>query len=213
MPRNDDAPNTGWQTAVEVSSVPRILTPFSGIGDTSAKIYERDFIQNGDYWTPLALDTADGVFTSAFLIEETQPQQFGNGLVKWTRRFGTVPSTFSHYSAEQFTFFGYYDSYETNTSYRDPYPRATVTEITNTFIKSTDPETDFPFASGDQKLLSQNNRGEFVGYVDGNTTPTISTYQGYVSANTQIVIRDPLIERCYGSGNIWRKQVYKAEAQ
>ena len=72
MPRNDDAPNTGWQTAVEVSSVPRIQTPLSGIGDTTAKIYERDFIQNGDYWTPLALDTADSVFTSAFLIEETQ---------------------------------------------------------------------------------------------------------------------------------------------
>ena len=51
MPRNDDAPNTGWQTAVEISSVPNIIYPFQGIGDTSAIIYERDFVQHGDYWS------------------------------------------------------------------------------------------------------------------------------------------------------------------
>jgi hypothetical protein len=213
MPRNDDAPNTGWQVAVEVSSVPRIITPFSSEGDTSGKIYERDFTQNGDYWTPLALGTADGTFTSAFLIEETQLQQIGNGLVQWTRRFATVPSTFYSYVSESSTFLGYYDSYETNTGYRDPITLPALVRITNTFLNTSDPETDFPFAASDEKLISVNGRGEIVRYVDGSTTPSISTYSGYVSAGTRILPRDSTITRAYGQGNIWRKQKFETKAQ
>jgi len=212
MPRNDDAPNTGWQTAVEISSVPRFKYPFQGLGDTSGYVVERDYVQNGDYFSPLALDTADATYTSAFLFEETQPNPIGNGLVEWTRKYGTVPSTFSYNTSESYSFIGYYDSYDTNAGYRDSYPTPTILKVTNYFIKSTDIETDFPFVADDFSFVSVNSRAEKINYVDGTSSPTISAYQALVSGGTYINVRDSLITRAYGAGNIYRKQRFLTKA-
>ena len=214
MPRNDDAPNTGWQTAVEISSVPRFKYPFQGLGDTSGYIVERDYVQNGDYFSPLALDTADATYTSAFLFEETEPSPIGNGLVEWTRKYGTVPSTFSYNTSESYSFIGYYDSYDTNSSYRDTYPTPTIVKVTNYFIKSTDIETDFAFnVVDDQSFVSLNNRNEKINYVDGTSSPSISAYQALVTAGSYINVRDSLITKAYGAGNIYRKQRFETKAK
>jgi hypothetical protein len=211
MPRNDDAPNTGWQTAVEVGSVPKVSYPFQSIGSTSAIQYERAFVQHGDYWSPLALDTADATYTSAFLIEETFPQDIGNGLVKWRRKFATVPSSFTSYDYDAYTFVGYYASYEDSTNFRSPIGKTVPVTISHTFSKTSDPATDFAVVG--PKFGPSNNRGELVGYVDANTDTTYTTYTGWVSAGTLIYIKNSSVQRCYGAGNIWHQQTFQTGAQ
>mgnify|MGYP003149736082 CR=1 FL=1 len=151
--------------------------------------------------------------TNAYLFEETQPSPIGNGLVEWTRRFGTVPSSFSYFDGRNYSFFGYYASYEDNASFRAPCPKAVIVQIFNSFLKTSDPETNFPFTTSEARLLSINGRGDYVSYVDGSTNPTISSYQSMVSSSSLINIADPTLERCYGAGNIWRKRTFETPAQ
>jgi hypothetical protein len=208
---NDDPNGDNWTTAVEIGTTPRISYPLQSIGSTTAIIYERDFVIASGSWSPLALDTADGTYSSAYLFEETEPQEIGGGIVQWTRRFGTVPSSFTSYSYESYTFPGYYDSYETDTNFRSPQPKMAAAKLNYTFMKTADPYTDF--AVGTQTLTISNSRGEIVDYVDSGTTPSYSTYTGYVSGGTTISIADPRLDRLYGSGNIWQQIEAVAKAE
>jgi hypothetical protein len=196
---------------VEVGTTPRISYPLQSIGSTTAIIYERDFVIASGSWSPLALDTADGTYSSAFLFEETEPQEIGGGLVQWTRRFGTVPSSFVSYGYEAYTFPGYYDSYETNTSFRSPEPAMVPVKYNYSFQKTDDPFTNF--AVQFEQFTIRNDRGEIVDYVDANTTPSYSTYTGYISSSAVIVIADARLDRLYGSGNIWQQISTVATAQ
>lgn len=208
---NDDPNGDNWTTAVEVGTTPRINYPLQSIGSTTAIIYERDFVIASASWSPLALDTADGTYSSAYLFEETEPQEIGGGLVQWTRRFGTVPTTFVAFGYEAYTFPGYYDSYETNTSFRSPEPAMVPVKYNYSFQKTDDPFTNF--AVQFEQLTIRNDRGEIVDYVDANTTPSYSTYTGYISSSAVIVIADARLDRLYGSGNIWQQISTVATAQ
>ena len=134
-------------------------------------------------------------------------------MVQWTRRFGTVPSSFSYFEGRSHSFFGHYASFEDNASFKAPFPKPIVVQVFNYFSKTNDPETNFPFTTSEEKLLVTNGRGEYVSYVDGTTNPTISSYQSLVSAGSLITIADPTMERCYGAGNIWRKRTFETPAQ
>lgn len=212
MPIYPDDPNSdGWATAVEIGTVARIDYPYQSIGDTTAIIYERDFVQAGEDWEPLALSTPDGTFTDAFLFEETEPSEIGAGLVQWQRRFGTVPSSFTSYAYEAITFPGYYDSYETDTDFRSPFPKVVALKENHTFLKTADPLTDF--AVEEQAFAITNDRGESVGYVDDNTSTTYAEYIAFIAAETFIVVKDSTFRRTYGAGNIWEQIQYEAEAE
>ena len=213
MPIYPDDPNgDDWATAVEVSNVARIDYPFQSIGDTTAIIYERDFVQAGSSWAPLALGTADGTYATAFLFEETEPQEMGAGLVIWSRRFGTVPTSFTSYSYEAVTFPGYFSSYEDSTSFRSPLAKVVALKQTHTFANTDDPLTNFAVSA--QELQPVNSRGEAVNYVDTGSTPyTQAGYAAAVAGGTFLTIKDNVLRRCYGSGDIWEQIQFQAVAQ
>ncbi|MBS33967.1 MAG: hypothetical protein CMO68_06120 [Verrucomicrobiales bacterium] len=202
-----DAPSTNWQTASEITSSPRVIYPI--YQNTSAIIYERDMVQNEANWTPLALDTADATHSSAFLVEETTPQQIGGGLVRWTRRFATVPNNWHDYEERVFTFPGYYnDPYESN--FRCPLTKNVTWRILHEYTKTTDPYADFDVS--EQKFQVEDSDGCVLDYVDDSTTtPSYTTYTGYVSAGTMIDVAHQTLERY--AGNIWVRRTYESKAQ
>ena len=201
-----DAPTSHWQTATEITSAPRVVYPI--YQNTSAIIYERDMVQNEDHWAPLALDTADGTYSSAYLVEETTPQQIGGSLVQWTRRYATVPSDWVDYEERTFTFPGYYnDVYESN--FRCPLSKNCTWKISHTYKKTTDPYADLDVSA--QRFAVIDDDGCVLDYVDGSTTPTYAVYVGYVSAGTLIDVAHQTLERY--AGNIWVQRTYESKAQ
>ena len=62
-----DAPSANWATASQTTDAPRVVYPIAQ--NTSAIVYERDWVQNEANWSPTALDTADATYTSAFLVK------------------------------------------------------------------------------------------------------------------------------------------------
>ena len=177
------------------------------------------FVINRDDFYLTALSTADPLSGSYYLIEETVPADSGAGLVQWQRWYGTVPSAYSTYTSEAVTFPGYYDSYDTDTNFRPPYTLVVSVEERHDFLKTSDPVTDFPVAHYQQKELHMNARGEYVDYVDDNTTvqpvggsQTYTEYLALVAAGTVIYIREPIVRRAYGTGEIWEMITFRTPA-
>ena len=206
-----DYPNTNWATATETTVVPRIFYPFSQLGDTTGIIYERDYVQAREDFSPMALDTADGTYSSAFLIEETSPQGAGTSLVSFTRRFATVPSSITSYSWRSVSFFAYYESFDASSSYR---PEKSVTTSVKEVRTFTQNATGVFALTGTRYKVEKTSSNETeVQYVDANTNPTISSYQNEVTSSNYIQLSDNSIQKAYGVGNILMQTQFLAIAQ
>lgn len=271
-----DAPSTNWQTLTETTSEPRLIHPI--YQNLSAIIYEKDFVQNEEYFTPLALGSTmvetqldggidavvttitvdsttgfpstgkleigteyvdytgttsttftgctrgatEGTVTSTAqshldnasvkaaigLIEETSPQQLGGSLIKWTRRFATVPDTWTDYEMRSYTFPGY-ENDQTASGFRPPYTRVAVWKVVNRYYRTTDAYTNVPVAA--HKFKVEDQYGNSIDYVDASSSPTLSSYQSDVSSSTLITVSDSTLER-FG-GNLWVQKTFQTAAQ
>ena len=207
-----DYPNANWATAVETTVVPRITYPFKLLGDETGYLVERDYVQAQANYNPMALDTTDATYTSAYLIEETIPEPIEASLIRFTRKFATVPSNFTSQQFESYTFPGYYEDYaEGGVSFRPPLPKLVGVTVTHSFDQTDDPTADFAITG--TPLLITSSLTEYVDYVSGNTSPTWTTYDGYVTAETLIQIRQNVIQRAYAHGNIWEQLRFRTIAQ
>lgn len=200
-----DAPSTNWATASQVTAAARVTYPIAQ--NTSAIIYERDWVQNEANWAPTALDTADATYTSAYLVEETAPAQIGGTLVTWTQRFATVPNAWTDYDERPYTFPGFYND-DTEFDYRAPLTQNTTWEIIHSYLQTTDPYTDFDVSN--YIFQSTDSFGTVLDYVDDSSSPDFSTYDSYVTGETLINTAHTTLERY--AGNIWVQKQFRSKA-
>lgn len=214
-----DAPSTDFEDAALIGTS---TLQYPQAGNDVASVIKKGYtyVQNRDDFSKLALNTESPDHSWLFLVEETVPSDAGAGLVSWTRWFGAVPSSYSTYNYEAVTFPGYYDSYDTDTNFRPPYTEVVPVEEHHEFLKTEDPVTDFVMYAYQQKELLMNARGEYVDYVNDETTvqpvggsQTYAEYVALVAAGTPIYIRDPIGRRLYGVGNIWERVSYRTPAE
>ena len=156
-------------------------------------------------------DHADGttVYAAIWLVEESVPQQLGGSLIRWTRRFATIPDTWVDFEMRSTNFPGYYnDVYEAN--FRCPLVENVVWKVTNRYYGNDDPYANIAVVA--QKFASKDADGCVVDYVDATTTtPTYATYVGWVSAATLIDVSDCTLERY--AGNIWIQKQFETAAK
>src|SRR6185503_17465348 len=55
----------------------------------------------------LALNTAHGTFTTAYLVEETPLQDLGGGVARWTRIYANIPADRSEYGTLGYNYIGF----------------------------------------------------------------------------------------------------------
>lgn len=94
----------GAVTSAQVQGGPRKSFPFEG--DNASFVLEQDYIVALTSFSPLALDTAHGTYTNAYLVKESQQENIGGGLVKWTRTYAQIPASRSDYETFNFKFPG-----------------------------------------------------------------------------------------------------------
>ena len=94
----------GAVTSAQVQGGPRKSFPFEG--DNASFVLEQDYIVALTSFSPLALDTAHGTYTNAYLVKESQQENIGGGLVKWTRTYAQIPANRSDYETFNFKFPG-----------------------------------------------------------------------------------------------------------
>ena len=205
-----DAPAGSSSWTVAYNTETKIIQyPQRGIGAFDAYIVREIYVQRKANWTYLAVGTAHpGI--SASLFEESEPESIGAGLVRWERKYGSVPSDYSTYAMEAVTFPGYYSEWDADgggasSVFRPPLTKVVEIRELHSFDENAQP-TDTLVPT--QKLQIQNARNEYVDYVDDNTTKAGSgyTYADYlvdVAAGTEYVFKEPILQRVYGAGDIW----------
>lgn len=192
----DAPPGQEFTTAQPVSDI-RPIMPFSQFGVNSVYVYEQDFVQLRANFTPLAIDTAHPTIPNCYLALETNPQAVGrNDIVRWTRRYASVPTSFSHSGGTYpYTFpviltgvnassrlapFSFSVASRVQVDFFHQSDPSTVAVIEpQRYVISTSPQSDATSPFG-QPVVS--NAIAFV-----PTIPDQPTYSGWVTAGVEIV--------------------------
>lgn len=201
-----DSPNSDdFVSPVRLTVTPRIEYPFRQ--DLSAIFYKIDYVQRSEFFVPSALDLTCPDNSSAYLIEESAPRQKGDGLCRFTRTFATVPAGRTEFSSSSFSFPAYRTLSADTTNLRESFTRTIVAKVVYSYLLTTDPGTDLTFA---QQWEPMDNNSNICNFVASDTTPTKTTYEGYVTAGTYLQSKETKIKRW--KGNIWQMENRKVKA-
>lgn len=96
----------GLLTTAQTVGGARKSFPFEG--DVSSFIVEQDYHVLLTSYSPLALSTAHGTYTNAYLVRESALENIGAGVVKFTRTYAQIPASRDEYSTFAFQFPGLY---------------------------------------------------------------------------------------------------------
>ena len=204
--RTFDAPGLDdFTTPLQVTSDPRKAFPFRQ--DLTAILYMEDYVQRADFFEPLALDTQHPDILDAYLVDETNPTVRNDGLFRWTRTYATVPADRTEYERGSFNFPAYKVASATILNTRDNFTQSVVSKVTYSYLLTTDPGTDLTVTDRFQPLDDSSNVCNFVA---SDTTPTLVTYQGYVSGGTYVQSRETEVSRW--KGNIWQMKNISVKA-
>ena len=201
-----DSPNSDdFVSPVRLTVTPRLEYPFRQ--DLTAIFYKIDYVQRAEFFVPSALDLTCPDNSSAYLVEESAPRQKGDGLCRFTRTFATVPAGRTEFSSSSFSFPAYRTLSEDVTNLRESFTRTIVAKVVYSYLLTTDPGTDLTFAQQWEPLDASSNVCNFVA---NDSTPTKTTYEGYVTAETYLQSKETKIKRW--KGNIWQMENRKVKA-
>ena len=93
-----------WTTASHVGG-PSYSSPLPGT--TDPLILRQDCMILAASYSALAISTAHPTETTYKLVQETDRQDQGGGVVKWTRVYAKVPAAWTEYSELAYNFIGY----------------------------------------------------------------------------------------------------------
>jgi len=198
MANTFDAPNDdGFTSPTRLTLTPRKEFPFRQ--DLTAVIYSDDYVQRAEYFVPLALDTPHPDFPTAYLVEETNPATGEDGLVRFTRKWSTVPANRTEFQQGGFSFPAYKTDSADTALLRNGFSQSVVGKNVFSYLLTTDPGADLTITGIFQPLDADSEK---VNFVASDSVPNLSTYEGYVSAETYIQARETEVSRWMG--NIWQ---------
>ena len=181
----------GTFTSAEVQGGTRRSFPFER--DTTAYIIEQDYIILLANFARLALSTPHPIDTNVFLVQETDLQNLGAGLVQWTRRYATVPATRNEYESFLYTFVeitaatggvGTRGAFTKKVNSRVEYAYFRVGTIAYPTVG------DIPTVSGFQPQLSIWGSPIDVEFLNLLTDPTSDEYLADVAAEAELAVED-----------------------
>lgn len=208
-----------YLTPVQVGTQ-RYNLPFSQQGDQTTLIYEIDYQQQIDYWVPLAANSLHPSVPSAYLIGETELLPINAaGIIQWTRRYATVPITRDIGGSISYQFPGLFKT----TTLRLPFTWTVACRISLVYYLVG---TGTPYPTVLSLPVTQRTR-YYIGSISGGvgtdvetlasgfsilpSTPTTETYQGWISAGTQVVAESTQFS--LWQGNIWQSATKYITAQ
>lgn len=204
----------------------RFSYPIDGV--TSAIVAEADYVvQASQYTVPtlgdsVSINIKEGTATSKtfYLVGEGPQSDLGGGMVRWTRKWATKPSSHDEYESYSYNFIGFYGAWGVNVttvSGRDRFTRTVNSRIDNDYYlihASGDYATEAAMVAAvsveEQKYVINGTDYE-IDYLGDNppfataSDPTRTAYDGWISAGTEVVAAPSEFERWMGP--IWRRKV------
>jgi len=197
--RTFDAPGGGdFASPIRLTVTARKSYPFRQ--DLTAILYAIDYVQRAEYFIPAPLDLTCPDDPDAFLVAESNPRTRRDGLARWTRTFSTVPANRTEYAGGSFAFPAYKTDSDSTAFLRNTFTQGVVAKVVYSYVRTTDPGADLTITGRFQPVDDADNVCNFVA---SDSTPTRSTYAGYVSAETYIQSQETAVARW--RGNIWQE--------
>ena len=196
--RSYDSPySDDFEKPIRLTTTPRKRFPFRQ--DLTAILYDEDYVQRAEFFSPLPLDTPHPDIEDVFLVGESNPTTRSDGLFRWTRTFASTPGTREEWEMSSFTFPIYKSTSADTSNLRDNFTRAVVAKAIYSYVHTSDPATDLNIASIFQPIDTSSNNVDFVA---DDTTPTLETYQDFVSSQTYLQAAETQVSRW--KGNVWQ---------
>jgi hypothetical protein len=199
---------------------PKVFTyPFEG-DDTSA-YFDQQYQVKAENFTKAATSSAHGTLAGYYLVGESPTQDVGNGILQWTRRYSKIPSDRNEYEMFGYNFIGYlgvWGSEEDNVSGRPRRVQNVLSRLAFTYflvdpaLASDDaPNKKYKLVTSIPLLTAQTykSNGIDADFLHNNppytssSTPSRTTYEGWVTGGTEIVVEDSGLRRW--QGNIWER--------
>lgn len=193
----------GTFTTAAVQGGPHRTFPFER--DTTAFIEEQRYIQLKANFERLALNTAHPTIPTAYLVQETDLQNVGAGLVEWTRRYATVPATRIEYQADPYVFPAVFDAIGSDSWRIAPLAMSVTHRVEYSYYlvgSATYPTVDdIPLVLKFAPLFSVSIPVE-VDFVNPSTVPTASAYLDLVDDAEELAVEDSDL-------HIWLGNIYE----
>lgn len=130
-----------WTSAEAVSGV-QFSSIISGIA--GVQVLTQDFEVLAASYSPLALSTAHATYTSYYLVGESNFRDLGGGIVRFTRTYAAVPSSYTEWETFNYSFVGITGEYGINVETitgRGRYAENVISKIVHEFFHCKSGET------------------------------------------------------------------------
>lgn len=228
MPAAPTFQDRSYSTAFAVSAFVK-QTALDGVKDLL--LGEQEFCQNAADFTPQDLnsphpDEVDPTNPVWILVEETNFQDLGAGVIQWTRRYARQPSTYSRVEGTiAYNFIGYFGTFGINPT--TVTGRGRFTDIVALRVQRdyyiVGPESYADYATPqeipiiqEQKyyITDEDQRTDYLGddtILDTPSTPTRTDYEAMIAAQDEIVAQPSKVSPW--QGNIYVRETFYIKAK
>jgi hypothetical protein len=208
---------SGDFAVAEEISTPQFSQPFPGVN--TSYVLTSEWMQRISDFSPLALDTPHTDYPDYILVEESEVQDQGHGIGKWTRTYAKVPDTYEEpggtYNYNFVGFYGIFGFVTEAVTGRSRFRRTVPVKIERAFYNTDDPETDIPIIQAQRYYYASNPNLDLSYLADSPpfveaTTPSRSDYEDMISNEDYIAVEDSRVSRWLG--NIFMRETMYIKA-
>lgn len=185
-----------FTTASAVSAF-RYIAPFAQFGIKTLYVVEQDFVIDVASFSPIDVGTAHPTLAGYFLAIETPYQSVNpNNIVRWTRRYSQVPSSFSRPGGTYNYTFPAILTGDPTTSRFTTKPLTVNSRIQTDFFQTSDPDGITIINPQRYVLTTSPNSDATSQYGEpvvtnaaafSGTTPSESTYNSWIAGGIELV--------------------------
>lgn len=221
----------GDLTTAQTMGGARKSFPFEG--DVSSFIVEQDYMVLLTSYSPLALSTAHGTYTDAYLVRESALENIGAGVVKFTRTYAQVPASRDEWGTFAFQFPGLlgtltppyaFQYWTVSDDGRDPFLDASISRIRHEYFLTATPGTITILEGLEFNIVSNpSSRNAYLlptGVYWSDTSPTKEAWLALVAGGAGIgtganagefIAEDSSVERWMGNIYVRKTRYVKAK--
>jgi hypothetical protein len=182
-------------------------------------IFHQDFMQLGQNFVAQDYNTPNpDLVTPAYLFDESPREDIGGGVVKWTRSWVRIPSSYGKAGGVYpYIFPGFADG-------RNPFQMPVAMQITRDFFLCGNfgmfaSWQNIPiikafqiYKDGDPTQILTPQIGDSSNYIlDDTTTPTLADYQAMIAAGTPLQVEDSKVTNF--RGGVYMRERFTVIAQ
>lgn len=214
----------GTFTTEAMIGAPRYSCAIPGVA--TANVLKVDYMVFAANYTPLAINTDYGSSTGFRCVGDSELQDIGGGVCKFTRTFAKVPATWTDYEEYSYSFIGLAGAYGVNAETATGRERFTETVLSKVVYDYWIADGSSQTQNGDTATITTaaniptvaRTKYYEAGYATLETdylkdsppyatatVPSRTTYEGYVSGGTYVLVPEGSLITRY-MGQIWQRK-------